>query len=112
MPVLTCPECGNQFEPRKAWQKYCGKVCNQAAYLRRKVEKMRSNPHHILDFDLGPSPTQEAEWKRREDLADDATKAQNLEREQDAKAKAEKVAKLAEDEIKTKEILQNWYDKS
>lgn len=92
MSEAICPKCGNSFTRNKAWQKYCGKICNQMAYLERKLEKMRKDPLHTLDLDLslnGPSEVQEAEWERRAILAEGTAQ------EKERKAKAEQFARRA-----------------
>ena len=37
MRTLTCPECGAVFSTRSGSQRYCGKVCRDAAHKRMKV---------------------------------------------------------------------------
>lgn len=92
MSEAQCPTCGNYFIRNKPWQKYCGKVCNQAAYLERKLVKMRQDPLHNLDLSLdldGPSPVQEEEWKRREILSEGTAQ------EKERRAKAQQAARRA-----------------
>jgi hypothetical protein len=104
MPILTCPECHNVFEPMKPWQKYCGKICNQAAYLRRKVDKMRSDPLHALTPPtIGPSEVQEAEWKRRTEIAEETNTQATEQTEQLERLKAIEEAQEAVKELERQE---------
>jgi predicted nucleic acid-binding Zn-ribbon protein len=98
-----CLECGNPFDRNKMWQKYCSRECNQASYLKRKVERKRGNPLAALDLDLdlGPSPAQEAEWQRRTDLADQHSKEQQIEDAARRKAKAKVVVEQVDEIMKS-----------
>ena len=69
MQIITCSECGNQFLPNKFWQKYCSKVCNQSAYLKRKIAQKRKDPMDLEPKPTGPTEAQEAERERRTALA-------------------------------------------
>lgn len=68
--VVHCENCQYPFVPKAAWQKYCCRGCNQAAYYKRKYEtRPRADPLALEPETLkGPSPAQQAEWERRKNL--------------------------------------------
>jgi hypothetical protein len=39
----TCSGCGNQFRPRRSWQKQCSQRCRQRAYTKR--QPVRTPPY-------------------------------------------------------------------
>lgn len=40
---MTCPICGESFEPRTSWQKYCSAECRRRGYRLGNAEKIRAN---------------------------------------------------------------------
>jgi hypothetical protein len=37
-----CNGCGNQFLPKRSWQKQCSQRCRQRAYVRRQPVRTQS----------------------------------------------------------------------
>lgn len=44
MRKRACKVCGELYEPKMYWQKYCGKMCKLAAWALRKHKSKRRKP--------------------------------------------------------------------
>ncbi len=43
LPETKCVNCGNLFQPKRPWQRYCSKTCRGQAHLKTKKKVGHSN---------------------------------------------------------------------
>src|SRR5262245_35483846 len=89
----TCKYCGQEFMPRKFWQKYCKDECRIAAYYIRKAKLTGID---ALEADLKSEPTelQEAEWNERTTMRE-SLEAEKVVREMQRREKPDEPSYLA-----------------
>ena len=106
MPLRHCECCGNPYDAKRMWQKFCSVHCRQMVYHHKFAARfpLGTTPPKPT----GPTLDQEAEWQRRGEISERWQNDRSLPPEQDIE-RAKELARQSE-LLKINRSLEDWLD--